>query len=99
MPTYDIHYFTRGGTLALKFSTICIDDTRAKIIAHAMKLPECKKFEVWTDGSLVYQRPSQPVSELYQVSREPIRQRSNDGGETDAESGNRPSVSSLVGDD
>jgi hypothetical protein len=83
MPTYDIHYFTRSGTLALKFSTICIDDTRAKIIAHAMKLPECKKFEVWTDGSLVYQRPSEPVSELYQISREFIRQRSDDVQETE----------------
>jgi hypothetical protein len=35
----------------------CTDDVRAKVLAHAMKLSEYKKFEVWTGRTLVYERP------------------------------------------
>jgi hypothetical protein len=29
----------------------------AKVLAHAMKLSEYKRFEVWTGRTLVYERP------------------------------------------
>jgi hypothetical protein len=57
MPTYDFCYLDQGGYLSYKFSAICYDDKRAKVLAHAMKLPECRRLEVWSGASLVYQRP------------------------------------------
>ena len=57
MPSYEICYLNRDGSLACKFSACCDDDLRAKVLAHAMKLDEYKRFEVWTDRTLVYERP------------------------------------------
>jgi len=57
MPEYDICYLNQDGNLSYKFSATCDDDTRAKVLAHAMKLPECRRLEVWNEGALVYQRP------------------------------------------
>jgi hypothetical protein len=57
MPIYDIHYLDREGALTHKFSAACENDTRARVLAHAMKSPECKKFEVWMGHYLVYRRP------------------------------------------
>lgn len=57
MPNYEIYYLDGDGRLALKFAATCVDDKRAKILAHAMKEPEHKRFEVWDEKSLVYERP------------------------------------------
>ncbi|HWA04697.1 MAG TPA: hypothetical protein VG819_14345 [Rhizomicrobium sp.] len=57
MPNYEINYLKEDGSLALKFEAHCADDTRAKILAHAMREHDFKKFEVWQAGALVYRRP------------------------------------------
>ena len=58
MPAYEICYLDEAGSLTYKFSANCDDDQRAKILAHAMKLPSAKKLEVWSGESLIYTRPS-----------------------------------------
>jgi hypothetical protein len=58
MPAYEICYLDEGGALTYKFSATCDDDQRAKILAHAMKLPSAKKLEVWSGEMLIYSRPS-----------------------------------------
>lgn len=58
MPNFEIVYLDDDGRLAFKFATVCDDEMRAKILAHAMKEPQHKRFEVWDDTSaLVYCRP------------------------------------------
>jgi hypothetical protein len=58
MPAYEICYLDEGGSLTYKFSADCADDQRAKILAHAMKLPSAKKLQVWSGEALIYTRPS-----------------------------------------
>jgi hypothetical protein len=58
MPAYEICYLDETGGLTYKFSANCDDDQRAKILAHAMKLPSAKKLEVWSGEILIYTRPS-----------------------------------------
>ena len=58
MPAYEICYLDEGGALTYKFSATCDDDQRAKILAHAMKLPSAKKLEVWSGEVLIYTRPA-----------------------------------------
>ena len=58
MPAYEICYLDEGGALTYKFSADCDDDQRAKILAHAMKLPSVKALEVWSGESLIYSRPN-----------------------------------------
>ena len=58
MPAYEICYFDEDGSLTYKFSATCDDDQRAKILAHAMKLPSAKRLEVWSGETLIYTRPS-----------------------------------------
>ena len=58
MPAYEICYLDETGGLTYKFSANCDDDQRAKILAHAMKLPSAKKLEVWSGETLIYTRPS-----------------------------------------
>lgn len=58
MPAYDICYLDETGGLTYKFSATCDDDQRAKVLAHAMKLPSTKKLEVWSGEKLIYARPS-----------------------------------------
>jgi hypothetical protein len=58
MPAYEICYLDEEGDLTYKFSADCDDDQRAKILAHAMKLPSAKKLEVWSGEMLIYSRPS-----------------------------------------
>jgi hypothetical protein len=60
MPVYDICYLNQGGNLTYKFSAICEDNMRAKVLAHAMKQADFKRFEVWSGESLVYPRPQHP---------------------------------------
>ena len=57
MPIYDIHYLDHQGGLTHSFSAACENDTRAKVLAHAMKSPDCRQFEIWFEGYLVYRRP------------------------------------------
>jgi len=56
MPAYEICYLDEDGALTYKFSANCDDDQRAKILAHAMKLP--RTLEVWSGEALIYSRPS-----------------------------------------
>ena len=58
MPAYEICYLDDAGSLTYKFSADCADDARAKVLAHAMKLPSAKKLEVWSGEALIYTRPS-----------------------------------------
>lgn len=58
MPAYEICYLDEGGALTYKFSADCDDDQRAKILAHAMKVPSARKLEVWSGEALIYTRPS-----------------------------------------
>jgi hypothetical protein len=58
MPAYEICYLDQDGSLTYKFSATCDDDQRAKILAHAMKLPSAKRLEVWSGDELIYTRPS-----------------------------------------
>src|SRR5437762_10574782 len=45
MPAYEICYLDEVGALTYKFTADCDDDQRAKILAHAMKLPSARKLE------------------------------------------------------
>ncbi len=58
MPAYEICYLDGNGVLTYKFLANCEDDGRAKVLAHAMKLPSCKRLEVWSGEALIYARPS-----------------------------------------
>lgn len=57
MPSFEICYLDNDGSLACSFSALCASETHAKVLAHAMKLSDYKKFEVWQDRTLVYERP------------------------------------------
>lgn len=63
MPNFDFLYRKHDGSLAVKLTAQCADETRAKVLAHAMKAAEWHQFEVWDGTHLVYERP------------EPVRQR------------------------
>ncbi|HWY62240.1 MAG TPA: hypothetical protein VNW15_10105 [Rhizomicrobium sp.] len=58
MPGYEICYLDTEGALTYKFAADCADDNRAKVLAHAMKLPSAKRLEVWSGETLIYARPS-----------------------------------------
>jgi hypothetical protein len=58
MPAYEICYLDGEGLLTYKFLANCEDDGRAKVLAHAMKLPSAKRLEVWSGEALIYARPS-----------------------------------------
>src|SRR4051812_33228431 len=47
MPAYEICYLDCDGSLTYKFAATCDDHNRAKVLAHAMKLPSAKRLEVW----------------------------------------------------
>ncbi|HEX4156952.1 MAG TPA: hypothetical protein VHY79_00625 [Rhizomicrobium sp.] len=57
MPNFEICYLDGDGSLACSFTAVCASETQAKVLAHAMKLRDYKRFEVWRDRTLVYQRP------------------------------------------
>jgi hypothetical protein len=62
VPNYEIVYLDNDGKLALKYATKCPDEKYAKILAHALKEPQHKRFEVWDDKSaLVYSRPTSAI--------------------------------------
>ena len=58
MPAYEICYLNMDGTLTYKFAADCADDSRAKVLAHAMKTPGTSSLEVWSGDTLIYARPS-----------------------------------------
>lgn len=58
MPAYEICYLDAQGQLTYKFVANCENDGRAKVLAHAMKLPSAKRLEVWSGEELIYARPS-----------------------------------------
>ena len=65
MPAYEICYLDHDGALTYKFAADCADDNRAKVLAHAMKLPSAKRLEVWSGETLIYARSagSHPMPE------------------------------------
>jgi hypothetical protein len=56
MPNYDVRYLDHYGVLTHAFRATCDDETRARIVAHAMKPSSCQQLEIWINGSLIYQR-------------------------------------------
>jgi hypothetical protein len=64
MPAYEICYLDGEGILTYKFLANCESDGRAKVLAHAMKLPSCKRLEVWSGDALIYARPSSRAHEI-----------------------------------
>lgn len=62
MPAYDIRYLDGDGSLAHTFSAVCENEKRARILAHAMKLPSAGRLEVWQDDMLVYARDTVPMA-------------------------------------
>jgi hypothetical protein len=62
MPAYDIRYLDGQGSLAHKFSAECDNDKRARVLAHAMKLPSAERLEIWLDDMLVYARDIVPMA-------------------------------------
>jgi hypothetical protein len=57
MPSFEICYLDADGSLACMLSACCADATQAKVFAHAMKLSGYKRFEVWFEDALIYERP------------------------------------------
>jgi hypothetical protein len=57
MPAYEICYLNDDGSLLCTLAAMCNDDLHARVLAHAMKLSAYKRFEVWRDRRLVYERP------------------------------------------
>ena len=62
MPAYDIRYLDSDGSLAHAFEAVCDNDKRARVLAHAMKLPSTERLEVWLDDLLVYARNTVPMA-------------------------------------
>jgi hypothetical protein len=62
MPAYDIRYLDGDGSLAHAFSAMCDNERRARVLAHAMKLPSAERLEVWLDDLLVYARDMPPMA-------------------------------------
>jgi hypothetical protein len=57
MPSFEIYYREQDGTLVEKFSVHCSSPTKAKVMAHAMKVYPYAEIEVWLDDMLVYEQP------------------------------------------
>jgi hypothetical protein len=57
MPSFEFCYLNADGSLACTLAACCADEKQAKVFAHAMKLSDTKRFEVWLGERLVYARP------------------------------------------
>jgi hypothetical protein len=66
MPAYEICYLDESGDLTYRFSATCDNDQRAKILAHAMKLPSTKRLQVWSGQALIYARPGSEAAQQMQ---------------------------------
>jgi hypothetical protein len=64
MPAYEICYLDAKGVLTYKFVANCENDGRAKVLAHAMKLPSARRLEVWNGEELIYARPSSAARDI-----------------------------------
>jgi hypothetical protein len=58
MPSFQFCYLHADGSLACMLAASCADEKQAKVFAHAMRLSDTKRFEVWLDERLVYARPA-----------------------------------------
>lgn len=58
MPVYEIRYRDSEDQLTHCFAAECDSDTKAKVVAHAMKASADRGLEVWRAGVLIYQRPA-----------------------------------------
>jgi hypothetical protein len=71
VPNYEIVYLDGEGKLAFKFATTCDNEKGAKILAHAMKQREHKRFEVWDEkAALVYARPANPSQSAPEIPQQ-----------------------------
>jgi len=61
MTAYDIRYLDADGALVHGFQTDCTDERKARVLAHAMKLPSALRLEVWRGKALVYARDVTPL--------------------------------------
>jgi hypothetical protein len=57
MPNFNFCYLHADGSLACTLAAFCVDEMQAKVLAHAMKQNGFKRFEVWLDERLIYERP------------------------------------------
>lgn len=57
MPNYELVYLRTDKTVAAKINSLCDDDTKAKVLAHAMRVNGSSQMEVWKDDTLIYTRP------------------------------------------
>ena len=57
MPNYDLVYLHTDGSVAAIITSLCDDDTKAKILAHAMRVNGASQMEVWKEETLIYTRP------------------------------------------
>ncbi len=64
MPSFEIYYRDRDGTLFEKLSVRCSTPTQAKVMAHAMKTHPFAEIEVWQGDELVYERPERVETEI-----------------------------------
>ena len=62
MPSYDIRFLNDDGTLAAAVAAECANETKAKVLAHAMKNKDHARLEVWDGETLVYERPQRSRS-------------------------------------
>lgn len=58
MPQYEICYLDNADKLMGTYSAPCPDHKHARILAHAMRMPNTKRIEVWCGATLVYERPA-----------------------------------------
>ena len=69
MPAYEICYLDNDGALTYKFAADCADDSRAKVLAHAMKTAKARRLEVWNGETLIYARPTDAFAVREQMVR------------------------------
>jgi hypothetical protein len=72
MPAYEIRYLDSHGIVAHHFSATCENDTKAKVIAHAMKSPSDAGLEVWLCNVLIYRRAAIVLRQRPACGMQPI---------------------------
>jgi hypothetical protein len=50
----DIRYFEYDSCLPRECSVTCESASRARIVADALKAPDCKPEEIWSEGVLIF---------------------------------------------
>lgn len=61
MPSFDFCYLNADGSLACMMTACCVDEVQARVFAHAMRIADYRRFEVWRDDDLVYVRPGERI--------------------------------------